>query len=77
MKLSREPIVWRNALAGVAAAAASVGIINLDQEANVNGVVQTIIAAAAFLFPLIAAWWARRHTRPLSDDNGTPFDPIR
>jgi len=69
--ISRDPVVWANAIAGVLAAAVSVGLLNASQATNVNGVVQALVGAASFLLPLIAGFLARRRVTPVADPRDT------
>lgn len=62
--MSRNPVVWANAIAGVLSALVSVGVLNASQETVVNGWVQALVGAAGFLLPLIAGFLAQRRTTP-------------
>lgn len=78
MTLSRDPVVWAGAISGLVAAAVAIGAINADQAASVNGVVQALVGAAAFLLPLISSLIARAKVTPLAhaqDNEGRRLVP--
>lgn len=65
--MNRNPVTWAGAIAGILAALVSVGILNADQEANVNATVQALVGAAAFIIPLISSFLARSRVTPVAD----------
>jgi hypothetical protein len=69
--MSRNPVTWAAGIAGVLAALVSVGVLNADTEANVNGIVQALVGASAFLIPLIAGFLARSKVTPVASPRDT------
>ena len=65
--VSREPVVWATAIAGILAALVSVGVLSTAEADTVNGVVTALVGAASFLLPLIGGLIARAKTTPLAD----------
>jgi hypothetical protein len=65
--MSRNPVTWAAAIAGLLAAGVSVGLLNASQETAVNGVVQALVGASSFLLPLIGAFFARAKATSLAD----------
>jgi choline-glycine betaine transporter len=70
--MSREPVMWANAVAGIVAAIVSVGLLTTGQAAVVNNMVTAAIPIVAFLLPLLAGFIARARVRPVATPDPKP-----
>lgn len=77
MNVSREPVVWRNAIAGVLLALVQVGVLTQPQVAVVDGWVTIAAPTATVLVPILAALWARKKTVPTATALNAPAQLTR
>lgn len=71
MKLSREPVVWRTALAGLVAALVTLGVLGTDQADSISGGLDALLVAVNALLPIVAGVFARAKVTPVDDPRGT------
>lgn len=77
MNISREPVVWRNAIAGVLLAAAQIGVLSSEQVAVVDEWVVAALPTATFVIAVVAALLARKRTVPTTTESTAPRELVR
>lgn len=65
MKLSREPVVWRTALAGIVAALVTLGVLAQPSADEISGGLDALLTAVVALLPIVAGVWARAKVTPV------------
>jgi hypothetical protein len=65
VNLSREPVVWRTALAGLAAGLVTVGVLAQPQADAISGALDSLLVAVNALLPVVAGFLARRKVTPV------------
>lgn len=70
MKLSREPVVWRTALAGILAALVTIGVLAQPAADQIGGGLDALLVAVNALLPVVAGVLARAKVTPVSDPRG-------
>jgi hypothetical protein len=71
MKLSREPVVWRTALAGILAALVTLGVLAQPAADQVSGGLDALLVAVNALLPIVAGLLARAKVAPTTAVEGT------
>lgn len=67
-RLSRDPVVYRNAVAALILAAVQIGVLTSDQADAVDGYIKVLAPVVTLVLPLVAALLARRRTAPVAAD---------
>jgi hypothetical protein len=75
VKLSREPVVWRTALAGIVAALVTLGVLTGPAADALNGGLDALLVAVNALLPVVAGVLARAKVTPVDDPRGIPLAP--
>ena len=70
MKLSREPVVWRTALAGIVAALVTLGVLAQPAADEIGGGLDALLTAVVALLPIVAGVLARGKVAPADADAG-------
>lgn len=65
MNLSRNPSVWRVALAAVVAAGIQVGLLTPQIGDRLDGTVAALAQVVTIVLPVIGVWWSRQSTLPV------------
>lgn len=66
MNLSRNPTVWRVALASVVAAAVAAGVISPELGETIDGALGALLIAVTALLPVLGAIWSKARTAPVA-----------